>query len=121
MEVEEEKFTRRTDDLLPLLEKEIHPENYEDVSGPICLVCIGRKRNRVNPLAVFQIYEEEDERGADRLLFSFLTLITKLCQHCGLLELSKPHDTLCRIWGKGDSHTHSPCHLCRRNTHTHTR
>uniref|UniRef100_G3Q5U5 UTP20 small subunit processome component n=1 Tax=Gasterosteus aculeatus aculeatus TaxID=481459 RepID=G3Q5U5_GASAC len=84
VEVEEEKFTRRTDDLLPLLEKEIHPENYED------------------------IYEEEDERGADRLLFSFLTLITKLCQHCGLLELSKPHDTLCRIWGHIEAHLRYP-------------
>lgn len=32
MEVEEEKFARRLEDLLPLLEKEIDPDNYEDVS-----------------------------------------------------------------------------------------
>lgn len=32
VEVEEEKFSRRMDDLLPLLEKEIHPDAYEDVS-----------------------------------------------------------------------------------------
>lgn len=56
---------------------------------------------------LFQIEEEQEEKGADRLLFSFLTLITKLSKHCGLLELSKPHDTLCHIWGKGQTHTAS--------------
>ncbi|XP_070710114.1 small subunit processome component 20 homolog [Pempheris klunzingeri] len=84
VEVEEEKFTRRLDDLLPLLEKEINPDNYEDIE------------------------EEQDERGADRLLFSFLTLITKLSKHCGLLELSKPHDTLSRIWGHIEAHLRHP-------------
>lgn len=34
-EVEEEKFARRMDELLPLLDKEINPDNYEDVSGHI--------------------------------------------------------------------------------------
>ncbi|XP_037315787.2 small subunit processome component 20 homolog isoform X2 [Pungitius pungitius] len=84
VELEEEKFARRIDDLLPLLEKEINPEEYQDID------------------------EEEDERGADRLLFSFLTLITKLSKHCGLLELSKPHDTLCRIWGHIEAHLRYP-------------
>lgn len=32
MEVEEEKFARRLEDLLPLLDREINPDNYEDVS-----------------------------------------------------------------------------------------
>ncbi len=31
VEVDEEKFARRLDDLLPLLEREINPDNYEDV------------------------------------------------------------------------------------------
>ncbi|KAA8580001.1 hypothetical protein FQN60_005536 [Etheostoma spectabile] len=84
VEVEEERFARRMDDLLPLLEKEINPDNYEDIE------------------------EEQEERGADRLLFSFLTLITKLSQHCGLLELSKPHDTLSRIWGHIEAHLRYP-------------
>ncbi|KAM9334967.1 small subunit processome component 20 homolog [Symphorus nematophorus] len=84
VEVEEEKFARRLDDLLPLLEKELNPDNYEDIE------------------------EEQDEKGADRLLFSFLTLITKLSKHCGLLELSKPHDTLCRIWGHIEAHLRYP-------------
>ncbi|KAI3366882.1 hypothetical protein L3Q82_009528 [Scortum barcoo] len=84
VEVDEEKFARRLDDLLPLLEREINPDNFEDIE------------------------EEQDEKGADRLLFSFLTLISKLCKHCGLLELSKPHDTLCRIWGHIESHLRYP-------------
>ncbi|XP_074482513.1 small subunit processome component 20 homolog isoform X2 [Sebastes fasciatus] len=84
VEVEEEKFARRLDDLLPLLEKEINPDKYEDIE------------------------EEEDERGADRLLYSFLTLITKLSKHCSLLELSKPQDTLGRIWGHIEAHLRFP-------------
>lgn len=32
VEVEDEKFTCRLNNLLPLLEKEIHPNNFEDVS-----------------------------------------------------------------------------------------
>ncbi|XP_059182433.1 small subunit processome component 20 homolog [Centropristis striata] len=84
VEVEEEAFARRLDDLLPLLEKEINPDNYEDIE------------------------EEQEEKGADRLLFSFLTLITKLSKHCGLLELNKPQDTLSRIWGHIEAHLRYP-------------
>ncbi|KAM8739679.1 small subunit processome component 20 homolog [Acanthopagrus schlegelii] len=84
VEVEEEKFARRVDDLLPLLEREINPDNYEDIE------------------------EEQEEKGADRLLFSFLTLIAKLSKHCGLLELSKPQDTLCQIWGHIETHLRYP-------------
>ncbi|KAM3588219.1 uncharacterized protein V6R79_024222 [Siganus canaliculatus] len=84
VEVEEENFARRLDDLLPLLEREINPNNYEDIE------------------------EEQDERGADRLLFSYLTLITKLCKHCHLLELSKHSDTLCNIWGHIEAHLRYP-------------
>ncbi|KAK5849173.1 hypothetical protein PBY51_008835 [Eleginops maclovinus] len=84
VEVEEEQFTRRLDDLLPLLEKEINPINYDEIE------------------------EEQDERGADRLLYSFLTLITKLSKHCSLLELSKPHDTLAQIWGHIEAHLRYP-------------
>lgn len=57
-------------------------------------------------LFVSQITEEEEEKGADRLLFTFLTLISKLCKHCSVLELGKPHDTLCKIWGKEITHMH---------------
>ncbi|XP_047194452.1 small subunit processome component 20 homolog isoform X2 [Hippoglossus stenolepis] len=84
VEVEGEKFARRLNDLLLLLEKEINPDNYEDIE------------------------EEQDEKGADRLLFSYLTLLTKLCKHCGLLELRKPHDTLLNIWGHIEAHLRYP-------------
>ncbi|KAM4711892.1 small subunit processome component 20 homolog isoform 2-T2 [Anableps anableps] len=84
VEVEEEKFARRMDELLPLLEKAIHPDNYEDIE------------------------EEEEEKGADRLLFGYLTLISKLNKHCGLLELSKPHDTLLHVWGHVEAHLRHP-------------
>ncbi|XP_041637012.1 small subunit processome component 20 homolog [Cheilinus undulatus] len=84
VEVEEEKFARRLDDLLPLLEKEINPDNFEDIE------------------------EEQEEKGADRLLFSFLTLISKLSKYCGLLELNKPNDTLHRTWGHIEAHLRYP-------------
>uniref|UniRef100_A0AAX7VDC5 UTP20 small subunit processome component n=1 Tax=Astatotilapia calliptera TaxID=8154 RepID=A0AAX7VDC5_ASTCA len=84
VEVEEEKFSRRLEDLLPLLEKEIDPDNYEDIE------------------------EEQEEKGADRLLFSYLTLLTKLSKHCGFLELSKPSDTLRNIWGHIEAHLRYP-------------
>ena len=71
-------------------------------------------------MCLFQIEEEQEERGADRLLFSFLTLITKLSKHCGLLELSKPHDTLTLIWGKGRSHHLFVTRTSNTHTHTHT-
>uniref|UniRef100_A0A3Q1ECN8 UTP20 small subunit processome component n=1 Tax=Acanthochromis polyacanthus TaxID=80966 RepID=A0A3Q1ECN8_9TELE len=84
VEVEEEKFARRLDELLPLLEKEINPDNYVDIE------------------------EEQEERGADRLLFTYLTLITKLSQHCGLLELSNPQDTLHQMWTHIEAHLRYP-------------
>ncbi|KAM4523536.1 small subunit processome component 20 homolog [Fundulus diaphanus] len=84
VEVEEEKFARRMDDLFPLLEKEIHADAHEDIE------------------------EEQEEKGADRLLFSYLTLISKLNKHCGFLELSKPHDTLLNIWGHVEAHLRHP-------------
>lgn len=66
---------------------------------------------------VLQIEEEQDEKGADRLLFSLLTLISKLNKHCGLLELSKPHDTLYNIWGKETSVTSAHTLMCARRFH----
>ncbi|KAK6313887.1 hypothetical protein J4Q44_G00153460 [Coregonus suidteri] len=45
------------------------------------------------------IEEEQDEKAADKLLFSYLTLVIKLTKDCSLLELSKPQDTLTNILG----------------------
>ncbi|XP_073694690.1 small subunit processome component 20 homolog [Garra rufa] len=84
VEVEGEKFSRRLDALIPLIEKEIHTSNFEDIE------------------------EEEDEKAADRLLFCYLTLIVKLIKECRFLELHKPADLLNSIWSHIESHLRYP-------------
>lgn len=101
MEVEGEKFNRRLDVLIPLIEKEIHTSNFEDVSAEFNSMwmhlfeslCIDNDNDMID-----QIEEEEDEKAADRLLFCYLTLIIKLIKDCGFLELHKPADLLNNIW-----------------------
>lgn len=84
VEVEGERFTKRMEALLPLIEKEIHSDNFEDIE------------------------EEQDEKAADRLLFCYLTLITKLIKDCEFLQLTKPKDTLSSIWAHLDAHLRHP-------------
>ncbi|KAK2893002.1 hypothetical protein Q8A67_012990 [Cirrhinus molitorella] len=84
VEIEGEKFNLRLKVLLPLIEKEIHTSNFEDIE------------------------EEEDEKAADRLLFCYLTLIIKLIKDCSFLELHKPADLLNSIWSHIDSHLRYP-------------
>lgn len=84
VEVEGEKFSRRLDVLIPLIEKEISASNFEDIE------------------------EEEDEKAADRLLFCYLTLIVKLIKDCSFLELHKPADLLNNIWGHIYAHLRYP-------------
>ncbi|XP_060746083.1 small subunit processome component 20 homolog [Tachysurus vachellii] len=84
VEAEGEKFGHRLDSLLPLIEKEVHTVNFDDIE------------------------EEENEKASDRLLFYYLTLITKLIKNCGFLELHKPADTLSNIWGHIEAHLRYP-------------
>ncbi|XP_050963565.1 small subunit processome component 20 homolog [Labeo rohita] len=84
VEVEGAKFNRRLKVLIPLIEKEIHASNFEDIE------------------------EEEEEKAADRLLFCYLTLIVKLIKDCSFLELHTPADLLNSIWSHIDSHLRYP-------------
>lgn len=47
-----------------------------------------------------QIIEETEEKAADRLLFGFLTLISKLIKECNFIHFTKPSETLDKIWSK---------------------
>lgn len=47
-----------------------------------------------------QILEETEEKAADRLLFGFLTLISKLVKECNIIHFTKPSETLSKIWSK---------------------
>ncbi|KAH0502963.1 Small subunit processome component 20-like protein [Microtus ochrogaster] len=77
-------FERRLGTLLPVIEKEVDPENFKD------------------------IIEETEEKAADRLLFGFLTLISKLVKECNIIHFTKPSETLNKIWSHVHAHLRHP-------------
>ncbi|XP_041072044.1 small subunit processome component 20 homolog isoform X2 [Carcharodon carcharias] len=77
-------FEKRIATVLPILETEINPERFQNIS------------------------EEVEEKAADRLLFSLLTLVVKLAKDCTFIQLLKPDTVLTAIWGHIQAHLWYP-------------
>ncbi|XP_074082789.1 small subunit processome component 20 homolog [Macrotis lagotis] len=84
VEAEGAAFERRFGTVLPVIERELEPSQLRD------------------------LIEESDEKASDRLLFGFLTLITKLIKESNFLQLTKHPETLKNIWSHIQTHLSHP-------------
>ncbi|KAM8982078.1 small subunit processome component 20 homolog [Sarcophilus harrisii] len=84
VETEGPAFERRFGTVLPVIERELEPSQLRD------------------------LIEETDEKASDRLLFGFLTLITKLIKESNFLQLTKHPESLNNIWSHIQTHLSHP-------------
>ncbi|XP_067855315.1 small subunit processome component 20 homolog [Heptranchias perlo] len=84
VEAEGIAFERRLATVLPILAAEINPERFQNIQ------------------------EATEEKAADRLLFSLLTLIVKLVKESNFIHLLKPDSVLTTIWSHIQAHLWYP-------------
>ncbi|XP_072511808.1 small subunit processome component 20 homolog [Notamacropus eugenii] len=84
VEAEGVDFERRFGTVLPVIERELEPSQLRD------------------------LIEQADEKASDKLLFGFLTLITKLIKESNFLQLTKHPESLNNIWSHVQSHLSHP-------------